>query len=152
MKIGMSLSAMSCGDRFCFSRKGGIGGGGLVHPKGADSMVVSGLRFRNTLVGSGWATAVGLRKQSSHLVWCPFLAGKLFRPVWVSGCQLSAVTIASSLISGCGLSHEHSEDSCKSTCMRFGGWNNLSGNGLITMAKCWCLRDMVLFLLIWIIK
>jgi len=35
--------------------KGGIGGGGWVHLKGADNMAVSGLSFRNTLVGSGWA-------------------------------------------------------------------------------------------------
>ena len=40
-----------------------------MHPKGADSMAVSGLRFENALVGSEWATAVllrtnGLRKQS----------------------------------------------------------------------------------------
>jgi len=35
----MSLPAMSFGDKFCFSRKGGIGGGGWVHPKGANSKV-----------------------------------------------------------------------------------------------------------------
>ena len=35
----MSLPAMSFGDKFCFSRKGGIGGGGRVHPKGANSKV-----------------------------------------------------------------------------------------------------------------
>ena len=69
------------GDRFCFSKKGGIGGGGWVHPKGADSMAVSGLCFGNTLVGSEWATAVllcmnGLRKQSSCPAQRPFLAGK----------------------------------------------------------------------------
>ena len=51
----MSLPAMSFGDRFCFSRKGGIGGGGWVYPKGANSMAVSGLVFRNDLVGTGWA-------------------------------------------------------------------------------------------------
>ena len=33
-------------------RKGGIGGGGWVHPKGADSMAVFGLRFENASVGS----------------------------------------------------------------------------------------------------
>jgi len=68
----MSLPAMTFGDRFCFSRKSGIGGGGWVHPKGADSMTVSGLRFGNALVGSEWATAVllctsRLRKQPSCL-------------------------------------------------------------------------------------
>jgi len=71
----MSLPAMTSGDRFCFSKKGGIGGGGWVHLIGADSMAVCGLCFENTLVGSEWATAVllctnGFRKQSS----CPACA------------------------------------------------------------------------------
>jgi len=39
----MSLPAMSLGLRFCMSRKGGTEGGGWVHPKGANSMDVSGL-------------------------------------------------------------------------------------------------------------
>jgi len=77
----MSLPAMTFRDRFCFSRKGGIGGGGWVDPKGADSMAVFGLHFGNALVGSEWATAVllctnGLRKQSSCPAWLPFPAGK----------------------------------------------------------------------------
>ena len=42
----MSHVAMSLGDRFCDSRKGGTGGGGWVHPEGANSMAVSGLRSR----------------------------------------------------------------------------------------------------------
>ena len=72
---------MTFGDRFHISRKGGIGGGGWVHPKGADSMAVSGLCFRNALVGSEWATAVllrtiGLRKQSSCPAQYPFPAGR----------------------------------------------------------------------------
>jgi len=76
----MSLPAMTFGDRFCFSRKGRIGGGGWVHLKGADSMAISGLGFGNALVSSGWATAVllctnGLREQSSWPAWCPFPAG-----------------------------------------------------------------------------
>ena len=54
-----------------------------MHPKGADSMLVSRFNCRNTLVGSGWATSVllctnGLRKKSSHLAQCPFSVGKLF--------------------------------------------------------------------------
>jgi len=77
----MSLPTVTFGDRFCFSRKSGIRGDGWVHPKGADSMAVSGLRFENTFVGSEWATAVllctnGLRKQSSCLARHPFLMGK----------------------------------------------------------------------------
>ena len=54
----MSLLAMSFGDRFCFSRKGGIGGGGWVHPKGANSMAASGLVFRSDLVGTGRAISI----------------------------------------------------------------------------------------------
>jgi len=49
----MSLPAMSFGDRFCFCRKGGIGGGGWVHPKDANSMATSGLVSRSNLVGTG---------------------------------------------------------------------------------------------------
>ena len=49
----MSHPAMSLGDRFCDSRKGGTGGGRWVHPKGANSMAVSGLRGRKVLVGTG---------------------------------------------------------------------------------------------------
>jgi len=83
----MSLPAMTFGDRLCFSRKDGIRGGGWVHPKGVDSVAVSGLHFGNALVGSGWATAIllctnGLRKQSSCPAWNPFLAGK---PLFQSG-------------------------------------------------------------------
>jgi len=49
----MSLPAMSFGDRFCLSRKGRTGGGGWVHPQGANSMAVSGLGCRKALVGTG---------------------------------------------------------------------------------------------------
>ena len=41
----VSHPAMSLGDRLCVSRKGGTGGGGWVHPKGANSMAASGLSF-----------------------------------------------------------------------------------------------------------
>ena len=52
-----------------------------MHPKGADSMAVSGLSFENALVGSEWATAVllctyGLRKQASGPARRPFPTGK----------------------------------------------------------------------------
>ena len=49
----MSLPAMSLGLRFCVSRKDRTGGGGLVHPKGANSIVMSGLTCRKALVGTG---------------------------------------------------------------------------------------------------
>ena len=51
----------------------------------------------------------------------PISSGEAFILVWVSSCQLSAMTIPSSLMVGCGLSHESVEDSCKSTCVEFGG-------------------------------
>ena len=59
----------------------GTGGDGWVHPKGADSMAVSGLRFENALVDSDRATAVllctnGLKKQSSCPARRPFPTGK----------------------------------------------------------------------------
>jgi len=43
----MSLPAITFGDRVRFSRKGRIGGGGWLHPKGADSMADFGILFRN---------------------------------------------------------------------------------------------------------
>ena len=54
-----------------------------MYPKGADSMAISGLSFRNTLVGSRWAIAVllctnGSRKQLSRLAQCPFPVGLSF--------------------------------------------------------------------------
>ena len=49
----MSHLAMSLGDRLCVSRKGRTGGGGWVHPKGANSTAASGLSFEQPLVGAG---------------------------------------------------------------------------------------------------
>ena len=49
----MSHPAMSLRDRLCASRKGGAGGGGWVHPKGANSMAAFGLSFERPLVGAG---------------------------------------------------------------------------------------------------
>ena len=60
----MSHPAMSLGDRFCDSRKGGTRGGGWVHPKGAKSMAMSGLRGRKVLVGTGKAISAVLAWQS----------------------------------------------------------------------------------------
>ena len=42
----MSLPAVSLGNRFCVSTKGGTGGGGWVHLKGKNSMTVSGFCFK----------------------------------------------------------------------------------------------------------
>jgi len=101
-----------------------------VHPKCADSMAVSGLHFGNTLVGSEWTTAVllctnALRKTVLSPCMLPISCGEAFIQVWVSGCQLSAVTIASKLMGWCGLSHELVyrgwATGCKSTCRKFEG-------------------------------
>jgi len=59
------------------SRKGKIGGGGWVHPKGANNMAMSGLLSRSNLVGTGVAISVlfglnGVRNKQSHLVGPPF--------------------------------------------------------------------------------
>ena len=61
------------------SRKGGTGGGGWVHPQGANSMATSGLGWRNALVGTGRPISVlfgigGLRNKPFHLVGPPFPA------------------------------------------------------------------------------
>ena len=106
---------------------GEIRGGGWVRPKDADSMAISGLSFRNTLVGSRWATAVllcmnGLRNCPLTLHGAPFQWEDFF-PSLVSGCRLSAVTIASSLISGFGFSHEHVGHGRKSACVKFAAEN-----------------------------
>jgi len=92
-----------------------------VHPKGADSMAASGLRFGNTLVGSEWATAVlpctnGLRKQSSCTA--PISSREAcIIPVWASDydyCQLvnGWVWFESQTCRGWLY--------CKSTCVEFG--------------------------------
>jgi len=47
----MSYPAISLGDWFCMNRKCGTGGGGWVHPKGTNSMTVSGLGCEKPLVG-----------------------------------------------------------------------------------------------------
>ena len=48
----ISYLAMSLRDRFCANRKGGTGGGGWVHPKGANSIVMSGFGCEKPLVGA----------------------------------------------------------------------------------------------------
>jgi len=115
----MSLPAMSFGNKFCFSRKGGIGGGGWVHMKDADSMAVSGLSFGNALVGSG---RVGhccppmhewVEKTVFSPCMTPISSGEAFFSVRLSCnyCKLVNWWV--------WLSHERVEGGCKSTC----AWN-----------------------------
>jgi len=54
----MSLPAISFGDNLCFSRKGRIGGGGWVCPKGANSRAVSWLVSRSDLDNTGKAMSI----------------------------------------------------------------------------------------------
>ena len=49
-----------------------------MHPKGADSMAVSGLRFENALVGSEWATAVLLCNSPLALHGAHFRRGSIY--------------------------------------------------------------------------
>jgi len=96
-----------------------------VLPKGADSMAVSGFHFEMLwLALSGPLLSLYAQTvEKTVLLPCmaPISDGEAFIPVWVSGCRLSAVTITSSLMGGCGLSHKRVEDGCKSTCVEFGG-------------------------------
>ena len=105
----MSLLAMSLGLRFCVSRKGRRGGGGWVHPKGANSMAASGLVFRSNLVGTGRAISIlfgiyGARNQQSHLVGPPFPEFKA-RFSATAGWHFSRDLTRCLLIGGCGQSH-----------------------------------------------
>ena len=116
----MSLPAISLGLRLCTSRKGGTGGGGQVSTLGPGNMAPSGLSYRKPLISTGWAISLllcinGLREQSSGHV------GPPFQPVF-SLCTGDhwprALTIASSLHSGCGLSHECAQDDLNDTCVK----------------------------------
>jgi len=105
----MSLPAMSFGDRFFFSRKGWIGGGGWVHPKGENSIAVSGLVSKSNLVGTGRAIFClfginGLRNEQSHLVGPPFPAFKAHFSA-TAGWHFSRELSRHLLIGGCGQSH-----------------------------------------------
>ena len=105
----MSLPAMSLGLRFCVSRKGGTGGGGWVHPKGANSMAATWLVLRSDLVGTGRAISIlfginGVRNQRSHLVGPPFPEFKALFSAKAGWHFLRDLT-RHLLIGGCGHSH-----------------------------------------------
>ena len=48
--------------------------------------------------------------------------GEAFIPVWASGCRLSAMTIASYLMDGCGLSHECVRMAVRALVWSLGSW------------------------------
>jgi len=110
----MSLLAMSFGDRFCFSRKGGTGGGEWVQLKGTNSMAASGLISRNNLVGTGRAISVlfginGVQNKRSHLVGPPLPVFKACFSATAGWHFLRDLT-RSLLIGGCGQSHVSVKD------------------------------------------
>ena len=91
------------------SRKGGTGGGGWVHLKGANSMATSGLIFRSDLVGTGRAISIlfginGVRNNRSYLVGPPFPEFKA-RFSAMAGWRISRDLARHLLIGGCGHSH-----------------------------------------------
>ena len=83
--------------------------------KVANSMAVSGL--------SHFCPPMHKRDEETVLspCWAPIPGSEAFFPVWNSGCWPGAVTISSSLMGGCGLSHECAEDGCNVNCVTFGG-------------------------------
>ena len=79
------------------------------HGQGADSMAISGLRFETPWLWVGNCCPPRqeqVEKTVLSLCMASISSGEAFFPVWVSGCRLSAVTITSSLMGVCGLSHE----------------------------------------------
>ena len=80
-----------------------------MHPKGANSMTVSGLVSRIDLVGTGRAISVlfgiiGVRNKRSHLVEPPFPAFKAHFSA-TAGWHFSRDLTRRLLIGGCGHSH-----------------------------------------------
>jgi len=103
----MSLLAMSFGLGFCV-RKGGTRGGGWVHPKGANSMAMSGLILRSDLVGTRRAISIlfdrnGVRNQRSRFVGPPFPKFKA-HILATAGWHFSRDLTRRLLIGGCGQS------------------------------------------------
>ena len=100
---------MSLGLSFCVSHKGGTGGGGWVHPKGANSMAATWLVLRSDLVGTRRAISIlfginGVRNQRSHLVGPPFPEFKALFSAKAGWHFLRDLT-RHLLIGGCGHSH-----------------------------------------------
>jgi len=91
-------------------QKAGIGGGGWVHPKGADSMTISEFCFKCLgwlWVGHCCPPPMHKWVEKTVLSPCtaPISSGEAFIPVWASGCQLSAVNIASSVMEQWHITH-----------------------------------------------
>ena len=80
----MALAAMSLGDRFCMSRKGGIVGGGWVHPKGGNSMAVRYVERSWLALGGPFLSFLALTDFESSCLACivgppfPYVHGLFF--------------------------------------------------------------------------
>ena len=87
------------------------GGGGWVHPKGANSMAVSGLVFRSNLVGTRRAISIlfGINKQAISPCRPPFPEFKA-RFSATAGWHFSRDLTRHLLIGGCGQSHVSVKD------------------------------------------
>ena len=74
----LSVGAICFEDRFCASKKGGIGGGERVSAQGAVHITAALAGSRKALVGTGWTVSQlvstnRLRNHSPPLVGGPFL-------------------------------------------------------------------------------
>ena len=108
--ISLTYYIVFNGLRFCASRKGGTGGGGRVSTLGPGNMAASGLSCRKSLVSTGWAISPLLCKKCEAIF---------------SLCKGQPLTTtASSLDSGCGLSHESAQDGCNGTCVKLEASNS----------------------------
>jgi len=66
-----SLPAMTSQDRFCFSRKGGIGGGGWVHPRGRQHGCLWTLLLKTPwLAPSGRLLSPMHKRVEKTVLWC----------------------------------------------------------------------------------
>ena len=88
-------------------RKGRTGRGGRVHPKGANSMAMSGLPCRKGLVGTVRAISAlfgidGLRNKPSYLVGPPFLVFTAHFSATPGWHFLRALIESLLIIGGCG--------------------------------------------------
>ena len=74
--------------------------------------------------------------------WVPIPGSEAFFPVWMSGCFPRAMTIASSLMGGCGLGHKCIEDGCKGTCVKFGGWKSDRTGDMVSLMHAYAKSDL----------
>ena len=102
-----SLLAMSLGDMYCLSRKGGTGEVGGCIQRVQTAWLCLGSGLERPCLGTGWhgsflsyaRLGLEIRKQSSHLVGLQFKHWRFFT-VCAGGCWLRVLIIETSLILG----------------------------------------------------